>query len=243
MPLNLYSAGKVDDLLSVKLSVSSLSNAATSTLNATAPTAGQALTFDGTDLVWATVGGGGGGASWGSITGTLSSQTDLWTALSALAPTAGPSFTGTVSITGSWGSVTIGDSTTGSLALYNGSQTTTYAASGITFPDSTVQTTAATYDAKKAIANLAASCFTTNGSTIGFTNYIAAAVAQGSKFQSSSAYVLGIGTPGYGPTTLTLTYSSATWADSGVSWGSFGGQAIAYSDDYGTTWTYSDLTF
>lgn len=142
--LNLYSAGKVDDLLSVKLSVSSLSNAATSTLNATAPTAGQALTFDGTDLVWATVGGGGGGASWGSITGTLSSQTDLWTALSALAPTAGPSFTGTVSITGSWGSVTIGDSTTGSLALYNGSQTTTYAASGITFPDSTVQTTAAT---------------------------------------------------------------------------------------------------
>lgn len=142
MSIALYSAATIDSLLAGKLSISSLSNAATSTLDATAPTAGQALTFDGTNLVWATVGGGGGGASWGSISGTLSSQTDLWTALSALAPTAGPSFTGTVSITGSWGSVTIGDSTTGSLALYNGSQTTTYAATGITFADGSVQNTA-----------------------------------------------------------------------------------------------------
>lgn len=62
------------------LTISGLSNAATSTLNATAPTTGQALTFDGTDLVWATV-GGGGGATWGSITGTLSTQTDLQTVL------------------------------------------------------------------------------------------------------------------------------------------------------------------
>jgi len=91
MPLNLYSAGKVDDLLSVKLSVSSLSNAATSTLDATAPTTGQALTFDGTNLVWATVGGGGGGASWGSITGTLSNQTDLQNALDAKYDASNPS--------------------------------------------------------------------------------------------------------------------------------------------------------
>jgi len=42
------------------LTISTLSNAATSTLNSTAPTTGQALTFDGTDLIWATVGGGGG---------------------------------------------------------------------------------------------------------------------------------------------------------------------------------------
>lgn len=64
------------------LTISSLSNAAATTLNATAPTTGQALTFDGTELKWATV-GGGGGATWGSITGTLSTQTDLQTALDA----------------------------------------------------------------------------------------------------------------------------------------------------------------
>jgi len=62
------------------LTISSLSNAAATTLNATAPTTGQALTFDGTELKWATV-GGGGGATWGSISGTLSTQTDLQTAL------------------------------------------------------------------------------------------------------------------------------------------------------------------
>jgi len=37
--------------------------------------------------------GGGGGASWGSITGTLSSQTDLNTALGLKAPLISPSFT------------------------------------------------------------------------------------------------------------------------------------------------------
>jgi hypothetical protein len=62
------------------LTISTLSNGATSTLNATAPTTGQALTYDGTDLVWSTA---GGGVAWGAITGTLSSQTDLQTALDA----------------------------------------------------------------------------------------------------------------------------------------------------------------
>jgi hypothetical protein len=38
---------------------------------------------------------GGGGGTWGSITGTLSSQTDLATALAAKAPLASPTFTGT----------------------------------------------------------------------------------------------------------------------------------------------------
>ena len=62
------------------LTISTLSNGATSTLNATAPTTGQVLSFDGTDLIWA-AGGGGGGVAWGAITGTLSSQTDLQSAL------------------------------------------------------------------------------------------------------------------------------------------------------------------
>lgn len=40
----------------------------------------------------------GGGATWGSITGTLSAQTDLQTALDLKAPLASPTFTGTVTI-------------------------------------------------------------------------------------------------------------------------------------------------
>lgn len=37
---------------------------------------------------------GGGSSTWGAITGTLSSQTDLWAYLQTLAPTASPTFTG-----------------------------------------------------------------------------------------------------------------------------------------------------
>jgi hypothetical protein len=40
-------------------------------------------------------GGGGGGGTWGTITGTLSDQTDLNTALGLKAPLASPTFTGT----------------------------------------------------------------------------------------------------------------------------------------------------
>ena len=66
------------------LTISSLSNAAATTLDATAPTTGQALTFDGTELAWATVGGGGGGVAWGGITGTVTDQTDLTSYISGL---------------------------------------------------------------------------------------------------------------------------------------------------------------
>jgi len=49
--------------------------------------------------VWVELGagGGGGGGTWGSITGTLSSQTDLQNALNLKADLASPTFTGTVS--------------------------------------------------------------------------------------------------------------------------------------------------
>lgn len=46
----------------------------------------------------ADLGGGGGGGTWGSITGTLSAQTDLQNALDSKAPIASPTFTGTVTI-------------------------------------------------------------------------------------------------------------------------------------------------
>jgi hypothetical protein len=65
------------------------------------------IVFD-TDLVeynfwdgdsWESMGGGGGGGgTWGSITGTLSDQTDLQTALDLKAPLASPTFAGTVTI-------------------------------------------------------------------------------------------------------------------------------------------------
>jgi len=60
------------------LTISTLSNGATSTLDATVPAAGYVLNFNGTDLIWSAA-----FAAWGSITGTLSSQTDLQTALDA----------------------------------------------------------------------------------------------------------------------------------------------------------------
>lgn len=52
-----------------------------------------AMPGSGGQLVWVDQSGGGGGASWGSITGTLSSQTDLNTALGLKAPTSNPTFT------------------------------------------------------------------------------------------------------------------------------------------------------
>lgn len=68
------------------LTISTLSNAATSTLNATAPTTGQALTFDGTQLIWATVGGGGGGISDAPSDGVTYGRLDgAWTSLSSYA--------------------------------------------------------------------------------------------------------------------------------------------------------------
>lgn len=52
------------------------------------------------DGTWATpAGGGGGGGTWGSITGTLSAQTDLAAALSAKANVSGQNFSGAITAT------------------------------------------------------------------------------------------------------------------------------------------------
>lgn len=47
-------------------------------------------------LGWETATGSGGSGVWGGITGTLSNQTDLWSALGLLSPIANPTFTGVV---------------------------------------------------------------------------------------------------------------------------------------------------
>ena len=129
---------------------------------------------------------------------------------------------------------------------------------GLVFPDGTTQTVAGypntnpsgfitssyTYEPKKAIANLCASCFVSNGSTFYFTNYVALCVAQGTKFTTGSAFLLGLGIPANAPTyTFALTSTSASQADTGVVYTSVAGQNVCYSEDSGSSWTYSDLTF
>ena len=164
MAINLYSKDSVDSLLSAKLSdapvdgstygrkdgawevvsggggltINDLSNGATSTLNATAPTTGQALTFDGTDLVWATVGGG----SYLPRSGGAMDSTALVTYSDATYD----------SEIGGWGfGVELTSDTTqnasiqyNAVSVQNGIGTMTVGPTGLTFPDSTTQTTAAT---------------------------------------------------------------------------------------------------
>lgn len=123
MSLNLYSAGKVDDLLSAKLS--------------DAPSDGS--TYGRKDGAWEVV--SGGGASWGSITGTLSSQTDLATALGDKADVSGST---AISVSGAGGTSTLGADSGGTVSADDGSGSVTkLTTTGITFPDSTTQTTAA----------------------------------------------------------------------------------------------------
>jgi hypothetical protein len=126
MAINLYSKDSVDTLLAAKLS--------------DAPSDGS--TYGRKDGAWEVVSGGGGGASWGSITGTLGDQTDLASALGAKADATGYS---AISITSSAGTTVLGTYGGDAITLTDSTATSTtiVRSSGITFPDSTTQTTAA----------------------------------------------------------------------------------------------------
>ncbi len=63
----------------------------------TTPSTGQVLTYDGVSGLWKNQ-AAAGGAVWGGITGTLSSQTDLQSALNAKANLSGATFTGKVNL-------------------------------------------------------------------------------------------------------------------------------------------------
>jgi hypothetical protein len=111
--------------------------------------------------------------AWGSITGTLSSQTDLQTALdlkydasnpsafidatalASYAPLATPAFSGTATFTGSGGTVSLSDLSL-DLSASTGGGAVIVGTSGVTFSDSTVQQTAYNPDRAKAdaIANI-----------------------------------------------------------------------------------------
>jgi len=117
MSLSIYSKASTDSLLALKANLSG----ATFTGAVTAPGltitsgSGAVLTFaDGTTQSTAAT-GGGGGATWGSITGSISAQTDLQTEFGNYLALAGGTMTGGLTV----------------------------ASAGITFSDSSVQTTAA----------------------------------------------------------------------------------------------------
>lgn len=95
-----------------------------------------ALTYDGT--AWQIIGSGavaGAAATWGSITGTLSNQTDLQSALNLKAPLASPTFTGTVTAPnfagGLTGAVTGNASTATALAANGANCAAGQAAGGV----------------------------------------------------------------------------------------------------------------
>jgi hypothetical protein len=97
------------------------------------------LTYDGTDLIWATV---SGSAAWGAITGTLSTQTDLQSELDNKASLTSPAFSGTTTFIGAGGTVSLNDQALDMSASTAGGHIIV-GTSGITFSDSTTQTTAA----------------------------------------------------------------------------------------------------
>ena len=160
MAINLYSKASVDSLLSGKLSVSSLSNGAATAIDSTVPTAGKVLSFDGTNLKWVTA---ASGATWGSITGTLSSQTDLNTALNARVSTAGDTMDNNalLEFNDTFNSTHLGIDGNGvtvespglgisanlnkdDLIFTDGVDTASIGLAGVTFADGTTQTTAYT---------------------------------------------------------------------------------------------------
>ena len=143
MSLSIYSKSSVDSLLSAKLD--------------DAPSDGNEYVRK--NAAWAIATGGGGGVAWGSITGTVTSQTDLTSYLSSNYLTlSGGTLTGAISLGNGttdsyYGADLIGVELTGypnnSVQQYNGfsvtdgTNTATFALTGITFGDGTTQTTAA----------------------------------------------------------------------------------------------------
>jgi hypothetical protein len=125
MAINLYSKDSVDDLLDAKLS--------------DAPIDGS--TYGRNNGAWAVV-SGGGGVAWGAITGTLSTQIDLQGELDLKANLASPAFSGTTTFIGAGGTVSLNDQALDMSASTAGGHIIV-GTSGITFSDSTTQTTAA----------------------------------------------------------------------------------------------------
>jgi hypothetical protein len=156
---------------------------------------------------WSVV-GGGGSVAWGAITGTLSSQTDLQSALDDKLPLAGGAMdtnaeittatnTDSDSLLAGWGLGVqqTSDNTKGTtlefdgLDTYDGSSHMVVSPTGLTFPDSTTQTTAALADAPS------------DGSTYGRLNGAWSAVAGGTLAADQLTAGVVAANPTAGPTT------------------------------------------
>lgn len=106
------------------------------------------------NAAWAVATGGGGSVAWGSITGTLTSQTDLNTAIGLKADLASPTFSGQVYIPDirnilntdlvidSYNDTGAGTHYLHKFTPNDGKFVLAPNGGGLTFPDSTVQTTA-----------------------------------------------------------------------------------------------------
>jgi hypothetical protein len=193
---------------------------------------------------WAVV-GGGGSVSWGAITGTLSSQTDLQSALDDKLPLAGGAMDTNAEITtatntdkdsllAGWGLGVqqTSDNTKGTtlefdgLDTYDGSSHMVVSPTGLTFPDSTTQTTAALADAPS------------DGSTYGRLNGAWSAVAGGTLAADQLTAGVVTANPTTGPTAsgdvLQYNGTDLVWAagggGGGVAWGAITGTVTDQTD-------------
>ncbi len=159
--------------------------------------------------------------AWGSITGTLSAQTDLQSALYAKAPLASPGFTGTVGILGGVIELGVAEETAGNLTLYDA--TTIYTASIQPTAGLTGYRTLYTGDVDGTIATLESPVFT--GSPISTTPLTAdnsTAIATTAFVASKITAVLGaspaLTTPALGtPSSGNLTNCTGLPLSTGVS--------------------------
>jgi len=138
MALNIYSKESVDGLLATKVGE--------------APVDGYQYVRQ--NAAWAILTGGGGSATWGSISGDISTQTDLQNEFANYLLLAGGTLTGGLTVS-SYG-ITFSDSSimttaptvfnggtvNSTVSVTDGTNTTSVTAGGIIFPDSTTQTTA-----------------------------------------------------------------------------------------------------
>ena len=130
MSLNIYSKESVDSLLNAKIG--------------DAPSDGNQYVRK--NAAWAILSGGGGGGVWGTITGSITDQTDLISYFGNYLPLTGGTLSGSVysnSIFSTSYLSTYTQVAPSGLTAYDGTNTTIVQGTGVLFSDSTLQTTAA----------------------------------------------------------------------------------------------------
>ena len=233
-------------------------------------TTGQALVkLSGTDYDtgWATISGGGG--TWGSITGTLSDQTDLYDALNGKLSLTGGTLTGPITFStdetndsqvGAWGFGV--ENTSGSVATVEPSIIHIYdtvntngisiAPSQITFPDGSTQATAYNPSVLNGYLPLTGGTLTGNIQLAGFTYYDGSndsnlVLGDGLiySFSDNSQVLTIVPNTIYFNSGMNLSSSSITFPDSTIQTTAFpptGGTTTQYIDGTGALQTFPTVT-